>query len=53
MLFRGINVGGTSKVPMAELRARLATSFSGVRTYIASGNVVLEAAESAPWSGYW
>lgn len=48
MLFRGINVGGTSKVPMAELRARLATSFSGVRTYIASGNVVLEAAESAP-----
>ena len=41
VLLRGINVGGTSRVPMAELRAHLSESFDHVRTYIASGNIVL------------
>ncbi|MEQ3554198.1 DUF1697 domain-containing protein [Pseudonocardia nematodicida] len=41
-LLRGINVGGSGKVPMAELRAALtARGFTGVATYIQSGNVVL------------
>lgn len=41
-LLRGINVGGHRRVPMAELR-RIAESegFTGVRTYVASGNLVL------------
>ena len=40
-LFRAVNVGGTAKLPMAELRA-LATQLgaTGVQTYIASGNLV-------------
>lgn len=41
-LLRGINVGGTGKVPMAELRERLAAAgFTDVATLIQSGNVVL------------
>ena len=43
VLFRGINVGGKSKVPMAQLQAVLSEEFENVRTHIASGNVVLEA----------
>ncbi|MBV6304209.1 DUF1697 domain-containing protein [Candidimonas humi] len=40
-LLRAINVGGTGKLPMAELQAMCtAEGFSAVRTYIASGNVV-------------
>ena len=40
-LLRAVNVGGTGKLPMADLR-RLCTEagFADVRTYIASGNVV-------------
>ncbi len=42
VLFRGINVGGKNKVPMAELRACLESlGFSDVTTYIASGNAVI------------
>lgn len=42
VLFRGINVGGKNKVPMAELRALLADLwFRDIRTYIQSGNAVL------------
>ncbi|QDH69555.1 DUF1697 domain-containing protein [Marilutibacter alkalisoli] len=41
-LLRAVNVGGTGKLPMAELRALCERAgFSDVRTYIASGNVVL------------
>jgi len=43
-LLRAVNVSGTAKLPMAELRdvcARL--GWSNVRTYIQSGNVVFEA----------
>lgn len=43
-LLRGINVGGHHIVPMKELVAHLeADGFTGVRTYIQSGNVVLQA----------
>lgn len=42
-LLRGINVGGRSKLPMTDLRAELTSAGLGaVRTYIASGNVVLD-----------
>ena len=40
-LLRAVNVGGTGKLPMAELKALCeAAGFEKVRTYIASGNVV-------------
>ena len=43
ILLRGINVGGKNKVPMAQLRQCFEElGFSGVTTYIASGNVILE-----------
>lgn len=42
-LLRAVNVGGTGKLPMPELRAMCeAVGFAKVRTYIASGNVVFE-----------
>ncbi|WP_322095271.1 DUF1697 domain-containing protein [Paraburkholderia bannensis] len=42
-LLRAVNVGGTGKLPMPELRAMCeALGFTNVRTYIASGNVVFE-----------
>ncbi|MFL5684690.1 MAG: DUF1697 domain-containing protein [Chloroflexota bacterium] len=48
VLFRGINVGGKNKVPMAELKALLTElGFEDVRTYIQSGNAVLRSKESA------
>jgi uncharacterized protein (DUF1697 family) len=44
-LLRAVNVGGTGKLPMAELRALCeAAGFQAVRTYIASGNVVFRSA---------
>ena len=40
-LLRAVNVGGTGKLPMSELKSMCETlGFAGVRTYIASGNVV-------------
>jgi uncharacterized protein (DUF1697 family) len=43
-LLRAVNVGGTGKLPMSELRAMCeAIGFNNVRTYIASGNVVFGA----------
>ncbi|WP_201641946.1 DUF1697 domain-containing protein [Paraburkholderia metrosideri] len=40
---RAVNVGGTGKLPMAELRAMCESiGCTDVRTYIASGNVVLD-----------
>lgn len=42
-LLRGINVGGKNLIPMAELRRCLEEhGFVNVRTYIQSGNVILE-----------
>lgn len=49
-LLRAVNVGGTGKLPMTELKAMCDSSgFVNARTYIASGNVVFESklAESA------
>jgi uncharacterized protein (DUF1697 family) len=46
-LLRAVNVGGTSKLPMADLR-RMAEEcgFAEPRTYIASGNLLLRSDES-------
>lgn len=42
-LLRAVNVGGTGKLPMTELKAMCEDAgFQRVQTYIASGNVVLE-----------
>jgi len=42
-LLRAVNVGGTGKLPMTELRAMCeAAGFANPRTYIASGNVVFD-----------
>lgn len=43
-LLRAVNVGGTGKLPMTDLKAMcLDAGFDHVETYIASGNVVFEA----------
>lgn len=48
LLIRGINVGGKNKVPMAALRMTLEKlGFHEVRTYIASGNVILRSDKPA------
>lgn len=40
-LLRAVNVGGTGKLPMTELKTMCeAAGFTKVKTYIASGNVV-------------
>ena len=47
-LLRAVNVGGTGKLPMADLKAMcLDAGFEDVRTYIASGNVVFRSKLSA------
>jgi uncharacterized protein (DUF1697 family) len=46
-LLRAVNVGGTGKLPMTELKAMCeAAGFKSVRTYIASGNVVFTSTKS-------
>lgn len=48
-LLRAVNVGGTGKLPMAELvRMCEAIGFTGVRTYIASGNAVFASKVKEP-----
>lgn len=45
-LLRAVNVGGTGKLPMAELRAIAeAAGFAEVRTYIQSGNLVFSSTD--------
>jgi len=42
---RAVNVGGTGKLPMSELKKMCESlGFEGVKTYIASGNVVFRTA---------
>ena len=42
-LLRAVNVGGTGKLPMAELKAMASElGFENARTYIASGNLLFE-----------
>ena len=51
-LLRGVNVGGHNRLPMADLRAALTDDgLESVRTYIQSGNIVLDspAARSTSW----
>lgn len=47
-LFKGINVGGNNKLPMAELRA-LATELGlrDAKTYIQSGNLIFDSEDEA------
>ncbi len=46
-LLRAVNVGGTGKLPMSDLKEMCeALGFAGVRTYIASGNVVFTSRKS-------
>jgi uncharacterized protein (DUF1697 family) len=46
-LLRAVNVGGTGKLPMSDLKALCdAQGFAAAKTYIASGNVVFRSAES-------
>jgi uncharacterized protein (DUF1697 family) len=46
-LLRAINVGGTGKLPMTDLKALCEEAgFTHVQTYIASGNVVFESKDA-------
>src|SRR5690348_15140450 len=46
-LLRAVNVGGTGKLPMSDLKALCEKAgFDNVRTYIASGNVIFESDRS-------
>lgn len=46
-LLRAVNVGGTGKLPMTELKRMCESAgFTAVRTYIASGNVVFDSKKS-------
>jgi uncharacterized protein (DUF1697 family) len=46
-LLRAVNVGGTGKLAMSELKAMCdELGFASVKTYIASGNVVFESRKS-------
>jgi len=48
-LLRAVNVGGTGKLPMSELKAMCeGLGLAAVRTYIASGNVVFSSRKSEP-----
>jgi uncharacterized protein (DUF1697 family) len=48
-LLRAVNVGGTGKLPMSELKAMCRDAgFARVETYIASGNVVFESKAAPP-----
>lgn len=47
-LLRAVNVGGTGKLAMTDLKAMCeAAGFCSIRTYIASGNVVFESGRPA------
>lgn len=48
-LLRGVNVGGQKRVPMGELRTLLSgLGWSGVRTYLQSGNAIFTTDEPDP-----
>jgi len=47
-LLRAVNVGGTGKLPMAELKSLcVEAGFDQVQTYIASGNIVFDSKDPA------
>jgi uncharacterized protein (DUF1697 family) len=46
-LLRAVNVGGTGKLPMTELKKMCEEAgFASVQTYIASGNVIFESGKT-------
>jgi uncharacterized protein (DUF1697 family) len=48
IMLRGINLGPNRRVPMADLRALFAQAgYGDVRTYVQSGNIVLESMATA------
>ena len=48
-LLRGINVSGQKLIKMADLRVSLEKAgFKGAKTYIQSGNIILQSAEEDP-----
>jgi uncharacterized protein (DUF1697 family) len=48
-LLRAVNVGGTGRLPMGQLKAMCESAgFEAVKTYIASGNVVFRSAKPEP-----
>lgn len=48
-LLRAVNVGGTGKLPMSDLRALCREAgFARIETYIASGNVVFDSKATGP-----
>lgn len=48
-LFRGVNVGGNNKLPMAQLRTMAADlGFTQARSYIQSGNLLFHSPLDAP-----
>lgn len=48
VLLRGVNVGGKNKVAMAELKRHLENAgYQNVRTYINSGNVLLQSTQGS------
>ena len=48
LLLRGVNLGSTNRVPMAQLRSALEDAgFEDVATYVQSGNIVLSSGDSA------
>ena len=49
LMLRGINLGPTRRVPMADLRALFSDAgFAEVRTYVQSGNIVLSGEDDCP-----
>ncbi len=51
-LLRAVNVGGTGKLPMAELKAIASRiGFANPRTYIASGNLVFDSGLASAEAG--
>ena len=47
-LLRAVNVGGTGKLPMTELKSMCENAgFTAVRTYIASGNALFDSGQAA------
>ena len=48
-LLRGVNVGNSNRVPMADLRALLSElGYTNVRTLLNSGNAVFRASKGTP-----
>lgn len=48
-LLRGVNVGGSGRVAMADVRAAaIACGYTDVATYVQSGNIVFRTADQSP-----